>query len=68
VSFSDRYVGKDFLLHEFKVTKVYVPAGFCKEQLHKFSKEGFQQFFKQAIVVNLVFDHQASAPAFNSGY
>jgi hypothetical protein len=68
VSFPGRYVGKDFLLHEFNVTIVYIPAGFWKEQLHKFSKEGFQQFFKQAVVVNLVFDHPAIAPVFNLIY
>jgi len=33
-----------------------------------FSKEGFQQFFKQAVMVNLIFDHPATAPVFNPGY
>jgi hypothetical protein len=62
VPFPGGDVGENFLLQEFKVGKVDGLIRFGKEKFHKFSKKGLQQFFEQAVVVDLVFVHRAVAP------
>lgn len=59
-----RNVGKDFLLQEFKMRKVNGLVSFGKEKLHEFGKEGFQQFLKELVVINLVFLHLSACSYF----
>ncbi|KFD40666.1 hypothetical protein HY02_05255 [Peptococcaceae bacterium SCADC1_2_3] len=33
-----------------------------EEKLHKFGKKGFQQFFEQSVVVDLIFIHRMDTP------